>query len=1107
MDGLCLVLAGAMCIDTPDPRHRPLVMDATRRKSSGIRNNALPAHGFRGADAGDGSEDEDELLYEVVLEHGDVAGGQAGAVPELEDEEEMLDERMRGDGDAAGGQGGQPGGVPFVDPELYAAALRREVDRPVEDEDRPPLAPAVEPPLEVAPTPVPQVTPGFILCSKADLDTTLRALQGTDALPDALAQAQAGDIAAAAAFSYVDVKGVLNRTIASVEACLSTARGADGRQGQAARAAAGGPSTGFASDDVLAALDVPMCAAAIFPLTRAWDAFHQARRALDAAVQAAVQAAAAAADAGPGVPADLNYAGMGLAVCTWGEGAAAQAAIVRAAPVVFDELERAMNAEEASAEQAGGGDAGARWEVAARHIATHMQAAHAQLRCLVTNGVLHEASELWSHLGSRAGTARAFRAVDRRAPGDDPNAGAVLDLGRAGDAFGDKATLFAADLIKHKRKHLLFLLRKSGARPTLEVRDETDGEPGEEGGRRSTFLPPSAFFPPPRPRPPFFFTMSCVLSHVSHALTLPLPSRPSAPQPPSTTAHINCARTLAEVFKDEHRRAGGGDLHTAVRVYYESVDGEPLATEEDVDARVANLRLWEEVEAARRVNFRGMTADDKLAVIELDLTRYARSGALMGGLIARADQEEVRLYTAFIDRVATSQVADGVVIPAGVEPARAAKYFTGPAHLRALAHLRTYFSLPGGACTFAPTCIASGIPGEPAPSGNVAMAKRVGARGGLAVLALVRGMSFQSRSSPPILEGRWRRARAYVDSAAHVCPDDTPHAKNLNGDLRFNLARDLHSHAVPGWPGDRAGLVIAGAQHLGGSAVAAVAAHFNGDHTGRTRSQGVGYLVIAPQVFPALLHWLLPRAEVHPSFDHIFYPLGPAHPGYADAPHGLPVGLRWGSLILVRMVPNPEGEHAPLLYQLCKVTDINTGVAPAWREDVYLHPGDMRVASSTGAVDILLRPEVYHPPRDDGGSPPPVCVRRVVRQNPLVLDPPPGQPPFEIVLGYPPHLRQRPGRRAPVGVDDIPAVRRVVEPPQPGDAPALALAPLLAAHLAQADGRGAQADLGYGGGRRGGGGAGRAPGRGRGRGGRRGGGGAGAGRARGGGGGGLSEVR
>ena len=229
-------------------------------------------------------------------------------------------------------------------------------------------APSTSPPQRTA---LPTVTPGFILCSKADLDTMLRVMQGTEALPNALAQAR--DIAAAARFSYVDVKRVLNRTIASAEACLVWARGAEGRPVAPSPFAGRRVAGGFVLDDPVTA---------IFLFTRLRAAFDQARRALDAAVQAA-------AAAGPGVPVDLNYAGMGLAVCTWGEGAAAQAAIVRAAQVAFHELERAMNDEEASA-QASGGDAAER-EVAARLIATNILAGHEQLRCLATNSVLSEA--------------------------------------------------------------------------------------------------------------------------------------------------------------------------------------------------------------------------------------------------------------------------------------------------------------------------------------------------------------------------------------------------------------------------------------------------------------------------------------------------------------------------------------------------------------------------------------------------------------------------------------------------------------------------------------------------------------------------------------------
>lgn len=85
-------------------------------------------------------------------------------------------------------------------------------------------------------------------------------------------------------------------------------------------------------------------------------------------------------------------------------------------------------------------------------------------------------------------------------------------------------------------------------------------------------------------------------------------------------------------------------------------------------------------------------------------------------------------------------VSEGLVAPAGVPRADLAIFLERPEHIDSLPHLRNFFMLPGSACTFAPVCIASGDPHEPAPAGNLAWAVWVAVQGGLSVTMLRRSL-------------------------------------------------------------------------------------------------------------------------------------------------------------------------------------------------------------------------------------------------------------------------------------------------------------------------------------------------------------------------------
>ena len=480
------------------------------------------------------------------------------------------------------------------------------------------------------------------------------------------------------------------------------------------------------------------------------------------------------------------------------------------------------------------------------------------------------------------------------------------------------------------------------------------------------------------------------------------------------------------------------------------VDGELLATEGDVRARVPGLRLWEEVNRAQAGFAQAGPAceKDKLAVMVLDATRFARSGPLMEGLADHADSIKVRLYTAFMDANATRLVSEGVVAPAGVPRAELAIFLERPEHIDSLPHLRNFFMLPGSACTFAPVCIASGDPHEPAPAGNLAWAVWVAVQGGLSVTMLRRGLSFQTWSSPPIAVTRAALARPYRLVGERICPAGEVHTKLYNVNLRQALGVALHSQAVP----EGGGLVgpnpIPGAQHLSGSAAAAVATYFRDDAIYRTRTAAVGYLASLPELRPGLRRRMLPFVQEAMPVDWArIRPRGDQ--GLQDS------GLRVRDLIAVDLRPHPDLE-GQRLFLMCRVAAINTGQAPDWWGDEFLRPQDLRVGVVTGAVEVF---------RCDFTGPI-LSLRRVVRQyadpaTPDELDPPVGVPPFEVFRAHP--VRHRPPAR---GEDERPVGMAAVGGLVPiRDGPGVPLMDPAVAAPAHLVGQGERLNRGRGGGR------------------------------------------
>ena len=589
-------------------------------------------------------------------------------------------------------------------------------------------------------------------------------------------------------------------------------------------------------------------------------------------------------------------------------------------------------------------------------------------------------------------------------------------------------------------------------------------------------------------------------------------------------------RALGELLVSSHwdlfgQESGYQPLLFEVAHIYESVHTDLIAKQGDVDAKVDRMGLLREAKRLRDGGIitghseGGATAKTtaaaaagggpgKTAVVALDPTRFARSGALLAALASRADKEGIALYTTFVDACGAELIARGALIPAGVTEAdfllagRPDFFFASGCHLTTLPALRRFFMLPGGWATLAFTCIASGDTADPAPAGNIAWAVQVAVQGCLAVLMTVRSFSFLSHSSGPLLQGRSGRSSDYKAAVGRMSPSGTVHTKLFNHALRLDIVGALHRFVFIGGRHR-----IPGIAHLGESAAAATAATIRGDKSARVRTMAVGYLALLPKVTRQLMPHLAPTVYVFAGAAPIYVP---PSGNLADIRHNWVVK---GDLIQVRMLS--IGDAPPTLWLLDMVADVNSspeepgGRGPpfmCWRGDVYLRPRDIRVGTATGKVGLVFRPELYPKPDviDNGGTaeddaqagrgggggakkggkaaaaknikPDPdgaakeeqtrVAVRVVVRvgagrPETDELFPPPGVPPLEIVLAWSSPFRQRSGPHPiPAEVHAIPAATAA------GLQPFVSAAGKVKAKSAARGGRSEREDTGYGGGKR-----------------------------------------
>ena len=182
-----------------------------------------------------------------------------------------------------------------------------------------------------------------------------------------------------------------------------------------------------------------------------------------------------------------------------------------------------------------------------------------------------------------------------------------------------------------------------------------------------------------------------------------------------------------------------------------------------------------------------------------------------------------------------------------------------------------------------------------------------------------------------------------------LCPPGLVHTKNFGGAVRLNLTAALHSLAVDAGPHRIDGIV-----HLGGAATTAVATPSRDDKSGRCRSAGVGYLAYLAGRDDNIRVALDPPPEPAAGMERL----------RVDRPVALMVRVQ--DVVQVPLLP-PAHPGEPRRFVVCQVTDINAGDAAYaddaadaewrppvewWRGDVLLRPGQMRLAASTGEVDL-----------------------------------------------------------------------------------------------------------------------------------------------------------